>query len=268
MKRAQGVCMPVICLHDKKAIEGFLRKNTGLHIYSLGDLDDFLWPYTTWYALTSNNTLQAIALHYTGLSLSTLLALSEQPKVMSDLLESIVPILPCKFYAHLSPDLERVFQEGYELEPHGEHYKMALKDSSAVKSVDCSPVIRLSESDLNDITRLFKESYPGNWFDSRMLETNQYFGIRQDGKLVSIAGVHVYSKTYRVAALGNITTHPAWRNKGYGRMVTARLCQSLSKDIDCIGLNVKTDNHSAISCYKRLGFEIIASFGEFLVRRK
>lgn len=260
--------MPVICLHDKKTIEGFLRKNTGLHIYSLGDLDDFFWPYTTWYALAANNELKAIALLYTGLSLPTLLALSEQQKVMSDLLESLIPILPCKFYAHLSPNLEKVFQDRYELEPHGEHYKMALKDSFAVKSVDCSPVIRLSGSNLKDIVHLFQESYPGNWFDSRMLETNQYFGIRQDEKLVSIAGVHVYSKTYRVAALGNITTHPAWRNKGYGRLVTARLCQSLSENTDCIGLNVKTDNHSAISCYKRLGFEIIDSFGEFLVRRK
>jgi ribosomal protein S18 acetylase RimI-like enzyme len=263
----KGVGVSVICLHDKKRIEQFLRKNPGLHIYSLGDLDDFFWHYTTWYAIISHNEIQAIALLYTGLSLPTLIALSEQPQVMIDLLVSIIPILPCKFYAHLSSDLEKVFQDGYDLEPHGEHYKMVLKDLSAVKSVDCSRVIRLAASDLKDIIKLFEESYPGNWFDARMLETNQYFGIREDGKLISIAGVHVYSKTYRVAALGNITTHPSCRNKGYGRMVTARLCQSLSEDVDCIGLNVKTDNHSAISCYKKLGFEVIASFGEFMVTK-
>jgi len=260
--------MPVICLHDKKTIEQFLRNNTGLHIYSLGDLDDFFWSYTTWYALTVNHTPQAIILLYTGLTLPTLLALSDQPTLMSDLLESIIPILPCKFYAHFSPGLENVIQDSHKLESHGEHYKMALKDFSAVKNVDCSPVIRLSKSDLNDIIQLYKVSYPGNWFYQRMLETNQYFGIRKDGNLVSIAGVHVYSKTYRVAALGNITTHPSWRRKGYGKLVTARLCQSLSENVDCIGLNVKADNHSAISCYQKLGFEIIASFGEFLVQKK
>ncbi len=258
--------MPVICLHDKKTIELFLRNNTGLHIYSLGDLDDFFWPYTTWYALTVDDAPKAIALLYTGLPLPTLLALSGQSAIMSDLLESIIHILPCKFYAHLSPGLENAFLGSYELKSHGEHFKMALKDRSAVKNVDCSPVIRLSNSDLNDVIRLYQESYPGNWFDRRMLETNQYFGIREDGKLISIAGVHVYSHTYRVAALGNIATHPSWRNKGYGRLVTARLCQSLSQSVDCIGLNVKADNRSAISCYKKLGFEIIASFSEFMVQ--
>ncbi|MGB8657110.1 MAG: GNAT family N-acetyltransferase [Candidatus Zixiibacteriota bacterium] len=260
--------MQVICLHDKKTIEQFLRSNTGLHIYSLGDLDDFFWPYTTWYAITTNNAPKAIILVYTGLRLPTLLALSDQLTFISDLLKSIIHILPCEFCAHLSPGLESAFQNDYELEPHGEHHKMALKNLCAVRSVDCSQVIRLSKSDLNDITQLYKDSYPGNWFDSRMLETDQCFGIRKDGELVSIAGVHVYSETYGVAALGNITTHPSWRRRGYGRLVTARLCQSLSEKVDCIGLNVKADNRSAISCYEKLGFESIASFGEFMVRKK
>jgi RimJ/RimL family protein N-acetyltransferase len=260
--------MPVMCLHDRNTIERFLRKNAELHVYSLGDLDDFFWPYTSWFTLADDQEPKAIALLYTGLTLPTLLALSEQPAFMYDLLQSIIPVLPCKFYAHLSPGLESVFRDGYELEPHGEHYKMALKDLSAVWNVDCSPVIRLSHSDLNDIIQLYKESYPGNWFDRRMLETNQYFGIREDGKLVSIAGIHVYSERYRVAALGNIATHPTRRNKGYGKLVTAQLCQSLSESVDGIGLNVKADNHSAISCYKKLGFEIIASFGEFMIQAK
>lgn len=260
--------MPAICLHDKETIEQFLRKNIDLHIYELGDLDDFFWPYTTWYTLIDDEIPQAISLLYTGLTLPTLLALSEQPEIMTDLLKSIIPIFPCKFYTHLSPGLENVFREDYDLESHGEHYKMTLKDLSVIKKLDCSPVIRLSQSDLNDIIRLYQESYPDNWFDSRMLETNQYFGIREDGKLVSIAGVHVYSQRYRVAALGNITTHPSSRGKGYGRLVTARLCQSLAGNIDHIGLNVKSDNHSAISCYRKLGFEICASFGEFIIRKK
>ena len=34
-----------------------------------------------------------------------------------------------------------------------------------------------------------------------------------------------------------------------------------------VGLNVKADNGAAISCYKKLGFEPVASYGEFMVRR-
>ena len=185
--------MPTIYLHEKKAIEQFFRKNTELHIYSIGDLDDFFWPYTTWYALTIDNVSKAIVLLYTGQILPTLLALSTKSTFMFDLLKSIIHLLPCQFYAHFSPGLQSVFQDNYELEPHGEHYKMALKDLSAIESMDCSQVIHLSKSDLNDVIQLYKDSYPGTCFDQRMLETNQYFGIRKNGELVSIAGIHVYT---------------------------------------------------------------------------
>jgi predicted GNAT family acetyltransferase len=101
-----------------------------------------------------------------------------------------------------------------------------------------------------------------------MLETNQFFGIRKGMRLISIAGIHVYSEEYRVAALGNITTHPLHRGKGYGTLVTARLCKSLLKNVDHIGLNVKADNRIAIVCYRKLGFEIIAPYGEFILEAK
>ncbi len=39
----------LIPLRDKVRIEAFLRKNAELQVYSLGDLDDFFRPRTTWY---------------------------------------------------------------------------------------------------------------------------------------------------------------------------------------------------------------------------
>ena len=82
------------------------------------------------------------------------------------------------------------------------------------------------------------------------------------------AGVHVYSERYHVAAIGNVVTHPTHRNKGYGKLVTARLCRSLLDKVEHIGLNVKADNDAAVACYSRLGFEIIAPYGEFTVEQK
>ena len=49
--------MDYLCLHDKKELEHFLNKDIYLHIYSIGDLDDFFWPYTIWYG--SNLTILA-----------------------------------------------------------------------------------------------------------------------------------------------------------------------------------------------------------------
>jgi hypothetical protein len=66
-----------ICLHDKAGIERVLRRNVYLHLYSIGDLDDFFWPYTTWYATAGDAGTTSIVLLYVGQALPTLLALDE-----------------------------------------------------------------------------------------------------------------------------------------------------------------------------------------------
>lgn len=261
--------MGFVCLHDKREIEQFLRRNIYLNIYSIGDLDDFFWPYTIWYGFRTNSNIEAVILLYVGQPLPVLLALSEKPAIMQELLKAILHLLPHRFYAHLSPGLEDVFDNTYNLEPHGEHYKMALIDKTTIYGFDCSEVICLSKADVKNIREFYEESYPGNWFDQRMLETNQYFGIMKNHRLVSVAGIHVYSPQYGVAALGNIATHPSYRGKGYGKLVTARVCQSLlNEGINHIGLNVKADNTIAISCYEKLGFKIVASYSEFVIQVK
>ena len=257
--------MEAVCLHDKDTIETFLRGNVFVNIYSLGDLDDFFWPYTTWYALTDSAGIRAIALIYTGGSLPCLHALAESDKAVytEELLRCLAGILPRRFGAHLISGSEGILAECYHLRPFGRHDKMALTDKSRLSNFDTSQVENLSMSNLGEIMSLFEKAYPRNFFEPRMLETEQYYGIRRSGALVSVAGVHVYSARYRVAALGNIATHPDYRGKGYGRIAAARVCKSLLNEIDHIGLNVKADNTSAIRCYEKLGFEAIGSFGEF-----
>jgi GNAT superfamily N-acetyltransferase len=260
--------MGMICLHDKPEIEQFLRRSVRLHIYSIGDLDDFFWPHTTWYGYKTDRGLEAIALVYAGPDLPTVLALSDSPDAMAELLGSILNLLPDRFYAHLSPGLERTLEESFELESLGAHSKMALAGIPAAAKIDCAGVELLSMDDLPAIEALYSDSYPGNWFDPRMLETDHYFGIADMGRLVSIAGIHVYSRRYRVAALGNITTLPTHQGRGLATRVTAKLCQSLLEEGIEVGLNVKADNHAAVSCYRKIGFETVAAYEEFAIRRR
>lgn len=257
--------MKIEYLHNKNEIEAFLQKNLGLHVYSLGDLDDFFWPNTQWYALKKDDEIQTLALLYTGLPLATLQALCEQVNLMRELLRSIFHKLPNRFHAHLSPGVEEAFKERYEMESREKHYKMVLNSKCLLDHVDFSQVIRLSENDLDPMLRLYEEAYPDNWFDPRMLQTRQYFGMKIDNRLVCAAGVHVYSKKYKVAALGNIVTHPDYRGQGFAKSVTARLCRSLSENVDHIGLNVKADNTIAIALYEKLGFQIIAPYYECMI---
>ena len=259
--------MRLISLHNKEEIERRLRRNTFLHLYSIGDLDDFFWEYTTWYAAAEQD--EPPVLLYSGGDLPVLLALSDEPFNGSrELLQLVSPLLPRRFYAHLSEGLIDVLSDEYKIDLHGAHYKMGLIKPELLDKFDASEAIQLQKSDVDELETLYKVSYPGNWFDARMLETGYYYGIRREGKLISAAGLHVYSPVYKAAALGNITTHPRWRGQGLGTRVSARLCRELLQTVEHIGLNVKADNRAAIASYKKLGFEKIASYQECSLEAK
>jgi ribosomal protein S18 acetylase RimI-like enzyme len=262
----------VICLHTKKDVEEFCRKNPFLHLYSIGDLDDFFWPHTIWFALQNAGQVRQLVLFYTDLTMRipALLALAESPvELMRELLGALLPVLPRRFYAHLSENTANVFADDYRVESHGRFHKMGLIDDSLLAAVDATEAVALTVADTPELLALYGASYPGNWFVPRMLQTGFYFGVRRGGKLLSVAGVHVYSPPYRVAALGNITTRPDVRGKGLATLATARLCQELRRaGIESIGLNVKAENRSAVACYERLGFQHVADYGEYSVGPK
>lgn len=259
--------MRLTSFHNKDEIEALLRRNTFLHLYSIGDLDDFFWEYTTWYGTRRG---EPPVLLYSGSGgLPVLLALADEPLAQSrELLRLVSPLLPRRFYAHLSEGLIDVLNEEYEINSHGKHYKMGLTKPGLLNKFDASEAIRLRASDIDELKAFYNASYPGNWFDARMLETGYYYAIRREGKLVSAAGVHVYSPVYKAAALGNITTHPDWRGRGLGTRVSARVCQELSRAVEHIGLNVKADNQAAIASYEKLGFEKIVSYLECSLEAK
>jgi ribosomal protein S18 acetylase RimI-like enzyme len=262
----------VVCLHAKHEVEDFTRRNPLLYLYHLGDLDDFFWPHTTWLALRQGGEVRQLALLYTDLSMRipTLLALADEPRsLMRDLLRALLPVLPRRFYAHLTEGLADAFADDYRNQCHGAFRKMGLTDPSRVAGVDASAAQALTTADLDDVLALYRASYPGNWFVPRMLETGCYFGIRRGRDLVSAAGVHVYAPQYKAAALGNITTHPDLRGQRLATTVTARLCQELlHAGIVHVGLNVKADNQSALACYQKLGFEHVADYGEYTLEPK
>lgn len=255
-------------LHHRPAIESFLRQDPHLHLYELGDLDDFFWPYTTWFASQSDGQVDALFLLYSGGSLPVALALASPGSGLERLralLEASLPLLPRRFYCHLTPGLDGALAGAYRLEPHGRYLKMALTNPSGLDAIDTAPVIPFTPSDAEELRRYYDAAYPGNWFDPRMLATGCYYGIRRDGQIASVAGVHVHSSRTRAAALGNIATAPAYRGQGLGKQVTARLCQELRKTVDHIGLNVHAGNAPAQAVYTRLGFTPVAEYDEFMV---
>lgn len=250
--------MPVRAEHDRAVLAGLLRRDPVLHAYQLGDLDDFFWPYTSWFRRD-----EQVALLYHGAAEPVLLvfAADRDRSAATALLDELAPVLPARLYAHLSPGLERALTDRYIVSPAGEHLRMALTDPGRLTGVTASGEV-LDGADLPALRALYAAAYPGNWFDPRMLDTGHYVGVREHGELVAVAGVHVWSPTYRVAALGNVTTHPRARGRGLAGAAVAALCGRLRDSVDHVTLNVRADNTAAVRLYERLGFTTVARFGE------
>lgn len=255
--------MQHILLHNKAAIEPVLRRSPSLHVYELGDLDDAFWPLTQWHGLREGRILRAVAMLFSGFSVPTLLALGDV-KYLSRLLTTMRHSLPEKLYCHLSPGLAPVLEEAYSLASNGRHYKMALVNRALSVTADADGAVPLSLNEAVAIKAFYDESYPENWFLPHLLKTNKYFGIYEGGRLTCAAGVHIFSRRYRVAAIGNVTTSPLSRGKGLATSAVAAVCKSLLPVTDHIGLNVRQDNAAAIACYKKLGFEVVGEYEEYL----
>jgi predicted GNAT family acetyltransferase len=179
---------------------------------------------------------------------------------MASLLDELMPELPLRLYAHVTPFLLETLEARYHVESHGLHLKMGLTDLTRLGT---APAMLLGPSDLDEITAFYERAYPGTWFVPRMLETGRYVGLRHDGELSCVAGVHVFSPAWRAAALGNVATLPRLRRHGLATRACGALCRLLLDDgIDTIALNVRADNAPAIAAYRRLGFEAAGEYVE------
>ena len=256
---------------ERAAIEAFLRRDPALHLYELGDLDPFFWPRTRWLlGVDAAGDVQAAALLYDGGDHRTLIALGrEGDPAPGALLAAAGGRLPERCYAHLQPGLRAALAAEWRVEPRGLFLRMSLTEREAVAREDGQGVTALGPSDLAELRAFYARAYPDNWFDPTMLETGAYAGVRLDGALVAVAGVHVVAPEVGVAALGNITTDPAHRGRGLARRATAAVCRALlERGVETIGLNVAADNAAAIACYARLGFRREAAFDEAQLDRR
>lgn len=259
----------LISVHEKEIITQFVMHDPLANVLAIGDLDDFFWPSTVWYGWEEDGELVDIALLYIGAGLPVLLCFAEVTDAHTkDFCTALQNVIPSSVYTHLYPGVDQFFADNYRFVPHGRHYKMAFNMPELVRKVDTSAVVPLMMQDVEAIETIFDAAYPGNFFDPRMLETGMYFGIWEAGRLVSVAGIHVYSEEYDVVCIGNVTTHPDFRSRGLAKKVMAKLILALHEKVDHISLNVKKDNLPAIRAYEQLGFHVIREYDEFEFYRK
>lgn len=260
--------MPLISLHDRTALAARFRTDPALHLFELGDLDDTLWPNTAWY--TADPESGPVALLYSGGDTPVLLAFARPAAVraLEELLGALRPFLPRRFTAGLPDGAERALAPDYTAERRTPLLRMILPDPNRLPTEPADPAQPahraepLGLSDLDDLRALLAAGYPESWFDQRLLAGGGYVGVRERGRLLAAAGVHVHSPAHRVAVLGNVVTHPDARGRGLARACVTALSRRLAPTTDHLGLNVRTDNAPAIHLYRQLGFTTVTTYNE------
>jgi GNAT superfamily N-acetyltransferase len=188
---------------------------------------------------------------------------------MPQLVQAVIEKLPVRFYCHYQKALEPLFLASYSRIFHVHALKMDFQGLPSDLSVAGNqPCIPLTMEDLQPLQQLLQIASPNNAFHPRMLATGNFFGIKQEKQLLSVAGVHIYAPTYRIAVLGNIATHPSMRRRGLATQCMTALLKALEPDVDFIGLITRADNTQAIALYNRTGFSIASTLEEALFEKR
>lgn len=252
---------------NKTSLLKHFQKDPTLFAYHIGDLDDFFFSYCDWPTLKSNDDKIAEALLiYNHPEYSTVMAfgLTDQ---FPDFLKASLDRFPDKFYCHFQKPHGAIIKEKYAEKPLGDYLKMSLTLFHQHHDNDDPHLIKLTEEDNDRILLFYKTAYPDGYYDPRTLETGHIVGYVKDRQLQAVAGLHVYSKQFNIAVLGSIAVLPEFRGRGLATKITSQLTANLiaeNKSVEnkLVCLNVKADNDPAISCYKKLGFEITHHYQE------
>ena len=213
--------------------------------YALADLSPAEAPLCDWFLEG-----QAVLLIYRGLTPPVLFAHGDPARLLA--LFAKVPEGPYVYtllgtYRSLIAD---------RLTPSGEKrmWRMILKPKELPAVTGQTQP--LGEANLDEILELFEgQADRPDAFHPRQLGTGIYHGIREGGKLVCVAGTHVVSDEFGVAAIGNVFTRPELRNRGLAKRATAAVAaQLVERGIRTVVLNVAMDNEAALQCYRAIGF--------------
>jgi len=262
---------------DRARLERFLRANAPAQLYALADLDDAFWPDTRWFASArGDGELTAVCLLLEKLALPIVHAIAAPRDAAAlALVAELRPRLPERFFVNLPVGFAEVFAASHAIALQAEYVRMWLPEPRALDAAPELPGIEpLGPEHLSELAAFYRErAYApdergGRFFEPYMLALHPWFGLRERGELSCVAGVHVCSRRYGVAALGNVATVPERRGRGLARAVCARLCRELARRVALIGLNVAVANAPARACYAALGFQEALRYEEAILTRR
>lgn len=238
-------------------IRGLLRPRVEYTAYALGQLEPGLFERTRWY-YARGSTGTGLLLHSRG-------GLGDATFVMGDpdAAMAMLSIYPgaVNTYITCQPQHLDALKSVYRLSNQQPMIRMS------VKAADFQPANRvrtvvLQGIDIRRVNQLYGAEGTPSYYIPEHIDQGVYRGVVVDGKLVAIAGTHVVSSTERVAVVGNVFTHPAYRGHGYATAATSAVSEALIGFCDHVVLTVDPTNLPAVRAYQRLGYHEVCQLVE------
>ncbi len=145
---------------------------------------------------------------------------------------------------------------GLRTQPIGVLHQMTATVTAAACDDACG-ITLLGSADAADMLELAQATKPGP-FCKRTHEMGRYIGIRDQGRLIAMAGERMRPEGH--VEISAVCVDPAWRGKGIAGQLIKRLQAGIQQRGDTPFLHVLASNHTAIALYERLGFTLRRTF--------
>jgi len=146
--------------------------------------------------------------------------------------------------------------DGLQITHVGVIHQMIARHGKAERADD-HDVIRLGDADAKDMLDLAQKTKPGP-FGRRTGEMGHYIGVRDQGRLIAMAGERMRVDGY--VEISAVCVDEDYRGRGLAGRLIKVLRREIEQREDTPFLHVFSNNTSAIGLYERLGFELRRTF--------
>ncbi len=235
-------------LTDRETIRALLAPEETYAAYAQAQRAPSLFPRNDWWS-ASGPAGRALALPSRGGLGLALLTVGDAAAL--DVLLGLHPG-PHTCFASFRPEHLEVMQRHYLLTRKEIMVRMSVTRETFRRAE--GEAVRLRGRDLGPINRLYSAEGGQAAYSSSHIEEGVYYGVIEEGKLVSIAGTHVDSPAEQVAVVGNVFTHPRYHGAGLATIATSAVTQALLDRCDLVALTVEVNNAPALAVYAKLGY--------------
>ncbi len=238
-------------------VRAFFERDRILAAYALADLDPENVDQSRWWIARRDGTVVAAALLVEVLPFRPCFAMGETES-LAELFRN--GLSEARLILATPPNGRPAIEASYRFERIDVMNRMWVK-AEAFRTRINQTVTRLGPDELDDIIDLYGSS-SRSYFTPARLAREIYYGVYSGRQLVAAAGTHVRSRGANIAAVGNVLTRIAYRNRGMATSVTSAVTEAAFQEHKDVVLNVRQDNTPAINVYRRLGYEVHAPFVE------